>query len=64
MRIEKKTFIPYEEIPEIVVNSFLSAEDKKISHPGVDAKGVLRALINNIKNIMNDRRLEGFTITQ
>ena len=43
-----------------MVNSFLSAEDKNFfSHPGVDAKGVLRALINNIKNIMNDRRLEG-----
>ena len=64
--IEKRLFIPYEEIPEIVVNSFLSAEDKNFfSHPGVDAKGVLRALINNIKNIMNDRRLEGAsTITQ
>ena len=44
----------------------MSAEDKNFfSHPGVDAKGVLRALINNIKNIMNDRRLEGAsTITQ
>ena len=51
--IEKRLFIPYEEIPEIVVNSFLSAEDKNFfSHPGVDAKGVLRALINNIKNII------------
>ena len=64
--IEKRLFIPYEEIPEIVVNSFLSAEDKNFfSHPGVDAKGVLRALINNIKNIMNDRRLDTIsTITQ
>ena len=51
--IEKRLFIPYEEIPEIVVNSFLSAEDKNFfSHPGVDAKIVLRALINNIKNII------------
>ena len=31
----------------------------------VDAKGVLRALINNIKNIMTSKRLEGAsTITQ
>ena len=33
-------------------NSFLSAEDKNFfNHPGIDAKGILRALINNIKNI-------------
>ena len=38
--IEKRLFIPYESIPEIVINSFLSAEDKNFfSHPGVDAKG-------------------------
>ena len=35
------------------------------SHPGVDAKGVLRAIINNIQNIMTSKRLEGAsTITQ
>ena len=35
------------------------------SHPGVDAKGVLRAVINNINNIMTSKRLEGAsTITQ
>ena len=32
---------------------FLSAEDKNFfSHPGVDAKGVMRATINNIDNIL------------
>ena len=35
------------------------------SHPGVDAKGVLRAIINNIKNVITSNRLEGAsTITQ
>ena len=49
-----------------VINSFLSAEDKNFfNHPGVDAKGILRATINNIKNILGDKRLEGAsTITQ
>ena len=63
---EKRIFVPYNSIPENVINSFLSAEDKNFfSHPGVDAKGVLRALINNIKNIMTSKRLEGAsTITQ
>ena len=63
---EKRIFIPYEAIPKNVINSFLSAEDKNFfSHPGVDAKGVMRAIINNIKNIMSSKRLEGAsTITQ
>ena len=63
---EKRIFVPYKAIPVKVVNSFLSAEDKNFfSHPGVDAKGVLRAVINNISNIVASRRLEGAsTITQ
>ncbi len=63
---EKRIFVPYESIPLNVVNSFLSAEDKNFfTHPGVDAKGVLRAIIKNISNIVKSRRLEGAsTITQ
>ena len=64
--LEKRLFIPYDSIPKKIINSFLSAEDKNFfSHPGVDAKGVLRAIINNIKNISQNKRLEGAsTITQ
>ena len=63
---EKRIFIPYNAIPKNVINSFLSAEDKNFFfHPGVDAKGVLRATINNISNIISSKRLEGAsTITQ
>ena len=63
---KKKIFVPYSSIPEKVINAFLSAEDKNFfSHPGVDAKGILRAIINNIQNIMTSKRLEGAsTITQ
>ena len=63
---EKRVFVPYASIPENVINAFLSAEDKNFfSHPGVDAKGILRAVINNIKNIITSNRLEGAsTITQ
>ena len=64
--IEKRLFIPFDSIPEKVINSFLSAEDKNFfSHPGIDAKGIIRAIINNIKNIAQNKRLEGAsTITQ
>tara|TARA_B100001142_G_C14325375_1_gene652022 strand:+ start:12 stop:2348 length:2337 start_codon:yes stop_codon:yes gene_type:complete len=63
---EKRIFVPYNSIPEKVINSFLSAEDKNFfSHPGVDAKGVVRALINNLQNYLSSKRLEGAsTITQ
>ncbi len=64
--IEKRLFIPFESIPDKVINSFLSAEDKNFfSHPGIDAKGIVRAFINNLKNITKNKRLEGAsTITQ
>tara|TARA_X000001036_G_scaffold426258_1_gene453440 strand:- start:871 stop:3228 length:2358 start_codon:yes stop_codon:yes gene_type:complete len=64
--LQKRLFVPYESIPNKVVDSFLSAEDKNFfNHPGVDAKGILRAIIKNIKNVTQNKRLEGAsTITQ
>jgi len=64
--VQKRLFVPFESIPDVVINSFLSAEDKNFfSHPGIDAKGILRAVINNFKNITQKKRLEGAsTITQ
>ena len=64
--IEKRLFIPYESVPDKVIQAFLSAEDKNFfSHPGIDAKGIIRAIIKNIKNISQNKRLEGAsTITQ
>ena len=63
---EKRIFVPFNSIPKNVINAFLSAEDKNFfSHPGVDAKGILRAIFNNIKNLLTSKRLEGAsTITQ
>ena len=63
---EKRIFVPYDSIPYIVINAFLSAEDKNFfNHPGVDAKGVIRAFKNNFFNLLNSKRLEGAsTITQ
>ena len=63
---EKRIFVPYSAISQTVINAFLSAEDKNFfDHPGVDAKGVIRAIKNNIFNIINSNRLEGAsTITQ
>ena len=64
--IEKRLFVPFESIPDKVINSFLSAEDKNFfNHPGVDARGILRAVIKNMINMSKNKRLEGAsTITQ
>jgi len=64
--IEKRLFVPYDAIPKTIINAFLSAEDKNFfTHPGIDPQGIIRAVINNLKNIVNDKRLEGAsTITQ
>ena len=63
---EKRIFVPYNVIPKKVIHAFLSAEDKNFfSHPGVDAKGIIRAILRNISNIIYAKRLEGAsTITQ
>ena len=64
--VEKRLFVPYDSIPKLIINAFLSAEDKNFfKHPGIDPQGIIRAIINNFKNIVNDKRLEGAsTITQ
>ena len=64
--IQKRLFISFDSIPGTVINSFLSAEDKNFfKHPGVDARGITRAIIKNVRNYMQSKRLEGAsTITQ
>ncbi len=63
---EKRIFVPFDSIPNLIINAFLSAEDKNFfKHPGVDAKGIIRAFKNNLFNLLNSKRLEGAsTITQ
>lgn len=47
---EKRELVEYEEIPQRIIDAFLSAEDANFyEHSGVDYAGVLRALIANIK---------------
>jgi penicillin-binding protein 1A len=42
---EPRVFAPIEEIPPLVKNAFISAEDKNYyDHPGVDAIGIFKAL--------------------
>jgi penicillin-binding protein 1A len=63
---ERRLYVPISAIPKDLINAFLSAEDKNFyDHEGVDLVGIMRAVIANIQNVINDRRLEGAsTITQ
>ena len=63
---ENRVYVPVKAIPRRVVNAFLSAEDKNFySHPGVDFLSVARAIVTNMINLGQDRRLVGAsTITQ
>jgi penicillin-binding protein 1A len=64
--VEKRVFVPIEAMPRLTINAFLAAEDKNFyQHFGVDPTGVLRAILINIKNIGQKRRMVGAsTITQ
>ncbi len=63
---ENRVFTAVEEIPVLVKQAFISAEDKNFySHPGVDPAGIFKAVIRNIGNYAAGRRLQGAsTITQ
>ncbi len=63
---EPRIFVPINVIPQDLINAFLSAEDKNFyDHSGIDMMGVMRAVINNVFNVIQGRRLEGAsTITQ
>jgi penicillin-binding protein 1A len=47
---ERRTFVPYYKIPDFVKKAFVSIEDVRFyDHPGVDIRGILRALWQDIK---------------
>src|SRR5581483_5297469 len=53
-------YVPINAIPQRVIDAFLAAEDKNFyTHGGVDASGIMRAMLDNILNVINDRRLAG-----
>ncbi len=64
---EHRVYVPYESIPEHVIQAFVSAEDKKFfEHGGIDFTGMLRGAINSARNkITGEGGLQGgSTITQ
>ncbi len=64
---QHRVFVPYESVPEHVVQAFVSAEDKKFfEHGGIDFVGMARGAINSARSkITGSGGLQGgSTITQ
>ena len=63
---EKRVFVPIKNIPLILQNAFIAAEDKNFnSHFGIDVLGIIKAILKNIERITKRQRLIGAsTITQ
>lgn len=61
--MERRTFIPFYEMPERVKNAFIAIEDARFySHPGIDLVGIVRALFHDIRTASMTQG--GSTITQ
>ncbi len=63
---EKRLFVPISAIPPKVTQAFIAAEDQNFyTHIGIDFKGLIRAVLVNVKNVITNRRPVGAsTITQ
>ncbi len=63
---ERRIFRKIEEIPQLVVDAFLAAEDQNYyNHPGIDMMSIIRAGFQNASNIGSDKNpVGGSTITQ
>jgi penicillin-binding protein 1A len=60
---ERRTVVPYDKVPPIVVDAFVAAEDNSFwTHRGVDYWGMFRALITNLR--AGHTRQGASTITQ
>ncbi len=60
---EKRTIIPWDQIPQSVRNATLASEDSEFyQHSGLDLKGILRALYKDVVSL--DISQGGSTITQ
>lgn len=63
---QKRVFVPISSIPKPVIQAFIATEDQNFySHPGVDILALARAMVQNVKRVIQGRRLIGAsTITQ
>jgi len=61
--IEKRYLIPMEDMPAVLIDAFIAAEDERFfEHQGIDLLSIIRALIKNLRSM--DIVQGGSTITQ
>jgi penicillin-binding protein 1A len=59
---ERRLYLPIQAVPKLVIDAFLSAEDKNFyKHNGIDPEGVVRAAVNNFRS---GKKQGASTITQ
>jgi penicillin-binding protein 1A len=63
---QRRIQVPYEQIPDILVKAIVATEDNRyFSHSGVDYRGILRAIKDDVPRILRGQRPQGAsTITQ
>jgi penicillin-binding protein 1A len=63
---ERRLYLPIQAVPKLVINAFISAEDKNFyEHSGLDFSGIARAGLLYMQNLGTNRRPQGAsTITQ
>jgi penicillin-binding protein 1A len=63
---ERRIYVPITAIPDCIIKSFISAEDKNFyQHGGLDIQGIIRAVVTNLSQMQSGRRAVGAsTITQ
>ena len=63
---ERRLYLPIQAVPKMVINAFISAEDKNFyEHGGLDFQGIARAGVLYLQNFGSSRRPQGAsTITQ
>ena len=63
--IERRVEVPYEKIPPVLKQAIVATEDPRFfRHHGVDFRGILRAMLANLKQGRVRRLQGGSTITQ
>lgn len=63
---EERVFVAIEDVPDLVKNAFISAEDKNFyNHNGIDPLGIAKAMVRNVQALFEGGRMSGAsTITQ
>src|ERR1700741_2574631 len=57
---ERRLYLPIQAVPKLVINAFISAEDKNFyEHSGLDFNGIARAGLLYMQNLGTNRRPQG-----